>query len=50
MDEKTGEKPYAQVRMAAVIDQMENVTPDPATGRIFGRIFAEPHVAATLLA
>lgn len=50
VDDENGEEPYAQVRMTAVIERMENITPDPASGRIFDRILTKPCNAITLLA
>lgn len=50
VDDENGKEPYAQVRMTAVIERMEDITPDPASGRIFDRVLTKPHNAATLLA
>lgn len=49
VDEENGKLPYAQIRMTAMIDTVGEKKPDPDTGLIYGRIFAEPEKAIKLL-
>ena len=49
VDEEDGTEPYAQLRMTAVPETLEDITPDPATGRTFSRLLTDPLRAASLL-
>ena len=48
--EGDGDKPtYAQVRYTALIDRVDPITPDPATGEVYERILTTPARAIELL-
>lgn len=49
VDEENGTKPYAQVRMAALVDSIGQQQPDPDNGLIYGRYLTTPSKAARLL-
>jgi len=49
IDEKNEINPYAQVRMTALITQIDPSQPDPATGRIYERFLVLPSKAIELL-
>jgi 8-oxo-dGTP pyrophosphatase MutT (NUDIX family) len=49
VDEEDGTKPYAQVRMAALIDSIGKQQPDPDNGLIYGRYLTTPSKASQLL-
>jgi ADP-ribose pyrophosphatase YjhB (NUDIX family) len=49
VDEEDGTPPFAQVRMAALIDEIGEIRPDPDTGRTYGRFLTSPLKAAELL-
>lgn len=49
VDEEDGSKPYAQVRMAAMIENIGEQKTDPCNGRIYGRFLTTPTKAANLL-
>ncbi|WP_324907283.1 NUDIX domain-containing protein [Streptomyces sp. CB01635] len=44
-----GQAPYVQVRYAALLDKADPITPDPCTGRAYGRVLVSPADAAELL-
>ena len=48
-DKHDGEAPIAQIRMTAIVDRLDSVTVDPATGRLFKREFVNPYDAIKLL-
>lgn len=49
IDEENGKVPYAQVRMAALIDKIGERREDPCTNKIYDRILASPQRAIQLL-
>ena len=49
IDEEDGSKPYAQVRMAALINEIKPAQQDPATGRTYERYLVSPSKAMELL-
>lgn len=49
VDEENGIPAYAQVRMAAKLEGIEEPRPDPDTGRTYQRVFVSPQQAITLL-
>ena len=49
IDEEDGTPLYAQVRMAAVIDCIGSIKPDPDNGKTYGRFLTSPGRAAELL-
>lgn len=49
VDEEDGSKPYAQVRMTALIKNIGEKKPDPATGRTYDRVLVPYYEAAELL-
>lgn len=49
VDEENGKPPYAQIRMTAMIDNVGEKKPDPDTGLVYDRVFAEPEKAIKLL-
>ena len=49
VDEENGIKPYAQVRMTAIIDSIGESKPDPDKGITYGRILVSPKDAIKLL-
>lgn len=48
IDEEDGTPFYAQVRMAAVIDSIGPMKPDPDNGKIYGRFLTSPDRASKL--
>ena len=49
VDEQNGKKPYAQVRMIALIDKIGCVKPDPDNGKTYQRFLTNPQKAIKLL-
>ena len=49
MDEEDGTPPYAQVRMAALINKIGKKRPDPDNGKTYDRLLVPPEKAAFLL-
>ena len=49
VDEENGRAPYAQVRMAAIIDNIGPSRPDPDNGKTYDRILTSPERAIELL-
>lgn len=49
VDEEDGTPLYAQVRMAAVIDSIGPIKPDPDNGKTYGRFLTSPDRAPELL-
>jgi hypothetical protein len=49
VDEENGTKPYAQVRMAALVDSIGQQQPDLDNGLIYGRYLTTPSKSARLL-
>ena len=49
VDEGDGEPPYAQVRMAALLDTVGEILPDPDNGETYKRLLVPPSRAAELL-
>ena len=49
VDEEDGTPPYAQVRMAAMIQSVGPIRPDPDNGQTYGRFLTAPDRAAVLL-
>lgn len=42
VDEGNGKRPYAQVRMVAMIDEIKELMPDPDTGITYKRVLTHP--------
>lgn len=49
VDKEDGTKPYAQIRMAAMIDEIGERKPDPDCGITYGRVLVDPETAIKLL-
>ena len=49
VDEENGKEPYAQVRMATLIDEIGVSRPDPDNGQTYGRLLVSPDRAIELL-
>ena len=49
VDEENGKPPYAQVRMTAMINEILEKQPDPATGDTYDRLLTTPEKAIELL-
>ena len=49
VDEEDGSSPYAQVRMTALIESIEEKKPDPATGLTYDRVLVPYYKASELL-
>ncbi len=49
VDEENGKAPYAQVRMAALIDGVGEIRPDSDNGKVYERLLVPPMRAAELL-
>ena len=49
VDEENGIKPYAQVRMMAMIDEIGEVKPDPDNGKVYQRVLTTPKRVVDLL-
>lgn len=49
VDEENGKPPYAQVRMAAMLDSVGEKRPDPDNGETYDRVLVSPNKAKELL-